>query len=65
MICAPPGVGLRLTFTGQLRDVSIGDLKETATNWESAGYETAIYHANVSVRADVGGIEINPTGGCA
>lgn len=65
LICAPPGVGLRLTFTGQLRDVSIGDLKETATNWESAGYETAIYHANVSVRADVGGIEINPTGGCA
>jgi len=65
LICAPPGVGIRATFSGQLRDVTINGLKETGTNWESADYETAQHHASVSVRADVGGIEINPIGGCS
>lgn len=65
LICVPPGVGIRATFSGQLRDVTINGLKETGTNWESADFETAKYHASVSVRADVGGIEINPIGGCS
>jgi hypothetical protein len=65
LICAAPGVGLRVTFAGSLRDVTISGLKETGTSWQSSDYDTAPHHADIDVRVDLGGIEINPTGGCS
>ncbi|HEX8025926.1 MAG TPA: DUF5668 domain-containing protein [Candidatus Limnocylindrales bacterium] len=65
LICAPDGLGLRFTFGGSLRDVTINGLKETGSSWESPDYDTAPHHADLDVRVDLGGIEINPTGGCS
>jgi hypothetical protein len=64
-ICAPDGLGLRLDggvdgigsidHTGL---VSVGDA------WQTPGYDTAPYHAVVTVTTSVGSVDINPKGGC-
>jgi hypothetical protein len=32
--------------------------------WESPGYSMANHHADVTITANVGSVDINPAGGC-
>ena len=64
-ICAPPGLGLRVTSTGTGEQVSVSGLEQTGTEWQSLDYETATHRADLTVRATFGAIEINPIGGCS
>ncbi|HEY8869010.1 MAG TPA: hypothetical protein VIM30_06435 [Candidatus Limnocylindrales bacterium] len=63
-ICAPTGLGLRLTSTGQPRQVKVDGLQQAGSDWQSPDYETALHHADLEVSVNVGGVEINPIGGC-
>jgi hypothetical protein len=64
-ICAPPGLGLRVTSEGVSERVSVNGLQQTASEWQSPGYASAIHHADLSVRATFGAVDIDPIGGCA
>jgi hypothetical protein len=63
-ICAPPGVGLRMTSKGFAERIAVGGLQQTGREWQSPDYESAAHHAELNVTANFGAIEINPIGGC-
>jgi hypothetical protein len=63
-ICTSPGAGLRVRTTGSARDVSVGGLDQTASDWLSPDYATAAHHADLDIKVNFGAVEINPIGGC-
>lgn len=63
-ICAPADLGLRVRATTSLASARIHGLVASGDTWESPDYATARHHAQLSVDANLGSIEINPTGGC-
>jgi hypothetical protein len=63
-ICAPPELGLRVTSKGISERVRVNDLQQTTSEWQSPNYASATYHADLSVSATFGAVEIDPTGGC-
>jgi hypothetical protein len=64
-ICAPTGLGLRVTSRGVSERVSVNGLQQTASEWQSPGYASATHHADLSVSATFGAVDIDPIGGCA
>ena len=63
-LCAPPGLGIRVTSQGFEDQVSVNGLRQTGSEWQSLDYPTAAHRADITVAASFGDIEINPTGGC-
>ena len=63
-VCAPSGLGLRVHATTVLASANYGDLVRAGDAWESSRYATANHHVDVTIAATVGGVEINPQGGC-
>ena len=63
-VCAPSGLGLRVHATTVLASANYGDLVRAGDAWESSRYATANHHADVTIAATVGSVEINPQGGC-
>jgi hypothetical protein len=63
-ICAPADLGLRIQHDGTLTATTFAGLVRSGAAWESPGYSTAIHHADVTVTANVGSVDINPIGGC-
>jgi len=63
-ICAPSDLGLRVSSEGTLSATTYAGLVRGDSTWESPGYATAIHHADVTISANVAGVEINPIGGC-
>jgi hypothetical protein len=63
-LCSPAGVGLRLTFSGQPRQVTIDGVRQAGAEWQSPDYESATHRASLDVNVNVGAVEINPIGGC-
>lgn len=63
-ICAPPGVGLRVTTRGAAKHVMVGSLEHVGAEWESPGYGTATRHADLRVSVNFGSVQIDPIGGC-
>ena len=63
-VCAPSGLGLRVHATTVLASANYGDLVRAGDAWESPRYATANHHADVTIAATVGSVEINPQGGC-
>jgi hypothetical protein len=63
-ICAPSDLGLRVRSQGTLTAVTYDGLVRGGNAWESPGYATAIHHADVTISANVAGVEVNPMGGC-
>ena len=64
LVCAQTGVGLRVTFTGEARDVTVDGLDQEGSVWQSADYSSAEHRADLAVHVDLGSVEINPIGGC-
>ena len=63
-ICAPPGVGLRVTAKGNAEHVSVrGDEIDDST-WVSSNYRSATHHADLTVSTNFGAVDIDPIGGC-
>jgi hypothetical protein len=63
-VCAPAGVGLRVTTSGFASDLNVEGVEQVGSDWQSANYESAAHHAELQVRVSVATIEINPIGGC-
>jgi hypothetical protein len=63
-VCAPPGVGLRITSSGMPRQISVGGLEQNGSIWQNAEYASAAHRADLEVRVNLGTVEINPIGGC-
>jgi hypothetical protein len=63
-ICAPSDLGLRVRSEGTLTATTYAGLVRGDSTWESPGYATAIHHADVTISANVAGVEVNPMGGC-
>ena len=63
-ICAPSDLGLRVSTEGTLAATTYAGLVRGDSTWESPGYATAIHHADVTISANVAGVEVNPMGGC-
>jgi hypothetical protein len=64
-ICAPPGLGLRVSSAGVAEGFIVNGREQRASDWESPDYNSATHHADLSVKATFGAVEINPIGGCS
>ena len=64
-ICAPAELALRITSKGVGEAVTVNGLQQHGSEWQSSGYATATHHAQLTVSATFGAIEIDPIGGCA
>ena len=63
-ICAPPGVGLRVTMSSGPELVVVHGLEQNGSVWESADFASAPHRADLQVRVNFGTVQINPIGGC-
>lgn len=64
-VCVPNDLGVRLArSTAVLGSTSITGLTETGDVWHSPTNPSPIHHANVTLTANVGSVEIKPEGGC-
>ena len=63
-VCAPADLGLRVRGDATLGSITFNGLTRRGDAWESPGYATAPFHADLSVSASVGSVDINPQGGC-
>ena len=63
-VCAPSALGLRVHGTTSLGATTYNGLIRSGDAWETPGYATATHHADLSVSANVGSVNINPAGGC-
>jgi len=63
-LCASPGVGLNVTTRGDPKEVTVDGLHQTESRWQSPDYGSAAHHADLTISAAFGGVEINPIGGC-
>ena len=63
-LCAPAGLGLRVHHTGALGGMRVNGLEQTDPTWQSSDYASAAHHADLTVIANLGSVEINPIGGC-
>ncbi len=64
-ICAPPGLGLRVTSRDVAGGVIVTGLEQQESDWQSPDYASATHRADLTVRATFGAVEINPIGGCS
>jgi hypothetical protein len=64
-ICAPPGLGLRITSRGVSDQVSVNGLEQTTSVWQNPDYPSATHRADLTVSSTFGAVEIDPIGGCA
>jgi hypothetical protein len=63
-LCAPPELGLQATTRGHFRQFLIGGVPADGLTWQSPNYASAIHHADVEFRIELGTVSINPIGGC-
>lgn len=63
-VCTPPGLGLRVSHGGVLNGIRVDGLQVAGNDWQSPNYATATHRADLNVIVNVGGVEINPIGGC-
>lgn len=63
-VCAPSGLGLRVHHTGALSGVTVNGLQQSGSDWQSPDYPSAAHQADLTIDANLGGVEIDPIGGC-
>ena len=63
-ICAPPELGLRVTSTESMGEVSVGGRHLGRSDYQSPNYASAAHRADLIVDVSFGAIEIDPIGGC-
>jgi hypothetical protein len=63
-VCVPIGTGLRVHHTGVLNGITVAGQHQSGSEWQSQDYSSAAHHADLDVNVNLGGLEINPIGGC-
>ena len=63
-LCVPDDLGLRVRATTALGSTDLNGLDRVGDAWETPGYATAPFKADLAIDASLGSIEINPEGGC-
>jgi hypothetical protein len=63
-VCTPAGLGLHIHRSGSLSGISVNGLQQSGSDWQSVGYVTASYHADLNLSVNLGNVEIDPIGGC-
>jgi hypothetical protein len=63
-ICAPPGLGLRITTSGTAEQVSVNGLQQHGSEWQSPDYASATHRADLNLSTTFGVVQIDPIGGC-
>lgn len=63
-VCAPAGLGLRVRSTEALGSIDLTGLVQRGGTWETPGYDTTPFRADLAIEASVGSVTINPLGGC-
>jgi hypothetical protein len=63
-MCVPQELGLRVRGETTLGSTDFNGLVQRGDAWETPNYDSARYHADLSVSASVGSVDINPQGGC-
>ncbi len=63
-VCVADGTGLRVNSHGTLIASDLAGLVRNGDAWESPGYATASHHADVTVKATLASVDVNPKGGC-
>lgn len=64
-VCIPDGLGVRIEEVAVgIGSVDTTGLVSVGDAWQTPGYDSAPYHANVTISASVGSVDINPKGGC-
>jgi len=64
-LCLPDAVGLRVRSSGALSAIDTAGLVQRDGAWESPDYASAAHHADLTVRVNLGNLDINPVGGCS
>jgi hypothetical protein len=64
VICAPENLGLRIHEDATLSSSTYNGLVRSGNAWQSPDYSSAPFHADVTVSANVGSVDVNPVGGC-
>ena len=64
LVCAPADLGLRVHGETALGAVTYNGLVRAGDAWESRDYSSTLFHADVTISANVGSVVINPEGGC-
>jgi hypothetical protein len=63
-ICAPQGLGMRVTSSSGPRLVLVDGQQQSGSVWENADYASAAHHADLQIKVNFGTVQINPNGGC-
>ena len=63
-VCAASEVGMRIHQSAMLGSANYAGLVRNGDVWESPGYSMANHHADVTITANVGSVDVNPLGGC-
>ncbi len=63
-VCVPADLGLRVTATASLGSTTFNGLIRRGDAWETPGYDTAQFRADLSVSASVGSVDVNSEGAC-
>jgi hypothetical protein len=63
-ICAPPGLGLRVSSSGTGEQIRVDGVQQHGSVWQGPDYATATHRADLRVSATFGAVEIDPIGGC-
>ncbi len=63
-VCTPAGLGLHIHRSGSLSGISVNGLQQSGSDWQSVGYLSAAYHADLNLSVNLGSVEIDPIGGC-
>jgi len=63
-VCAPPGLGLRVTTNESMGQVSVDGRHLGRADYQSPDYASADHRADLIVDVSFGTIEIDPIGGC-
>jgi hypothetical protein len=63
-LCAPDQLALRVRSSAALGSIDVDGLVMRGSAWETPGYDTALFKADLAIAANVGSVTINPEGGC-
>ncbi|HYO44734.1 MAG TPA: hypothetical protein VES19_16160 [Candidatus Limnocylindrales bacterium] len=63
-LCAPDQLALRVRSSAALGSIDVDGLSRRGSAWETPGYDTAPFKADLAIAANVGSVTINPEGGC-
>ena len=63
-LCSPANLGLRVRADATLGSTHLNGLILRGSAWETPDYATAPYHADLSVSASIGSVDVNSEGAC-